>query len=49
MRVKTGKGQILESNNPIIIGQWKRAGLAEVAAEKTERRVSKKQITTKDE
>lgn len=49
MKIKTGKGQILESNNPLIIGQWRRTGLTEVAEEKTERRASKKQTTVKDE
>lgn len=34
MKVKTGKGQIFESNNPVIIGQWKKTGHTEITEEK---------------
>lgn len=42
MKVKTKKGQILESNNPVIIGQWKKAGYAEIAEETPKKEAAKK-------
>lgn len=32
MTVKDEKGRILTSNNPVLIGTWKKAGYEEVAA-----------------
>ena len=38
MRVKDEKGRILTSENPVIVGMWKKAGYAEVGEERKPRK-----------
>lgn len=38
MRVKDEKGRILSSDNPVIVGMWKKAGYEEVTEERKTRR-----------
>lgn len=42
MRVKRN-GTILESNNPLVVEQWKKAGYAEVSSEERKPRKGKEQ------